>query len=181
MGNVYLTADHHFGHANLLRFTDKAGAYFRGDKFSSVEEMDEYMISRWNAVVTPQDKVYHLGDFTMLRGSCGVGTYASRLNGKKILIKGNHDQAKIRQYAEWFKDVRATHLLPSGSADVGHLVLSHVPLHSSSLGSWVNVHGHLHEKDSPDGPYLSVCVEKHDYAPVSLDVVVDMARNLQQM
>ena len=174
--NVWLTSDHHFGHANLLTFQDRDGAYFRGNRFSSIEEMDEYMVARWNSLVKPDDKVYHLGDFAMglKRHSLDI---ANRLNGRKVLIRGNHDKLKLSQYAEHFKDVRATHMLSTGvGSPCSHLVLSHVPIHPRSLGAgWVNVHGHTHEKGSPPGPYVSVCVEMTDYLPLRLDSVTALA------
>lgn len=177
MKGVWLTSDHHFGHANLLTFTGADGDYFRGDRFSSVEEMDEYMVERWNSVVKPGDKVYHLGDFTMglKRHSLDI---CKRLNGRKVLIRGNHDKLKLSQYAEHFKDVRSVHLLETGiSGACTHLVLSHVPIHPHSLRSgWVNVHGHTHEKGSPPGRYFSVCVEMTNYTPLRLD---DVANRVQ--
>lgn len=167
MSRLFVTSDHHFGHANLLKFQDKAGAYFRGDKFGSVEEMDEEMIVRWNEVVKPDDKVYHLGDFCMSLRTDRILWYAHQLNGRKVLIRGNHDKGKLSAYAACFKDVRGTHMLETGGNAVTHVVLSHVPIHESSLRSgWINLHGHTHEKGSPRGPYFSACVEMHDYYPV---------------
>jgi calcineurin-like phosphoesterase family protein len=55
MTNVYFTADQHFGHAGIIGLCKRP--------FRSVEEMDEAMIANWNAVVGPDDEVWHLGDF----------------------------------------------------------------------------------------------------------------------
>lgn len=172
---TFLTADHHFGHRNLLRFQDKDGMYFRGDRFSSVEEMDAEMVRLWNETVGTQDKVYHLGDVVM-GDRVRDFEILRQLNGRKVLIKGNHDRAKLKVYAEHFKDVRATHLLETGSWPCTHLVLSHVPLNQFSLKrGWTNIHGHTHSNGSPKGPYVSVCVEKHDYRPVEFNRVVELA------
>ena len=54
MAQIYFTGDLHFGHENVLRFD--------GRPFSSVEEMDEELISRWNNKVGKGDIVYILGD-----------------------------------------------------------------------------------------------------------------------
>jgi len=170
MSKTWITADQHFGHGNLLTFQDRTGGYFRGDRFSSVEEMDAAMISAWNETVSSGDKVYQLGDFAMTTNRSRMIDLASRLNGRKILIRGNHDRAKLSVYSECFRDVRATHLLATGRSDVTHLLLSHVPIHPNSLRSgWVNIHGHTHHKGSPDGPFFSACVELHDYKPIALE------------
>ena len=102
MGETYIISDTHFGHANSLTF-------LRGDEtklrdFSSVTEMDECMIHRWNSVVRPEDKVVHLGDVVINKRCLNI---LSLLNGKKKLIMGNHDIFKIEEYAQYFYDVKA--------------------------------------------------------------------------
>ena len=76
-------SDCHFGHANLNDKMDKRG-------FSSVEEMDEYMIKQWNSVVKKTDEVYILGDISFYDGK-KTNEILRKLNGKKYLIEGNHD------------------------------------------------------------------------------------------
>ncbi len=53
-------------------------------EFDTVEEMDELMVERWNSVVHPQDKVYHLGDVVMHKRALPI---LARLNGEKFLLK----------------------------------------------------------------------------------------------
>lgn len=72
--NIWFISDTHFGHANILEYEKEARP------FSSLEEMHEVMIERWNSVVQPKDILYHLGDFAFGRRGLSV---ASRLNGKK--------------------------------------------------------------------------------------------------
>ena len=62
MANIWVVSDCHFGHNNVLKFKDDDGNLIRGSKFSSIEEMDEHLIERWNSVVKAGDKVYNLGD-----------------------------------------------------------------------------------------------------------------------
>lgn len=78
---IFFSSDHHFYHNNIIRYCDRP--------FSSVEEMNESMIVSWNAVVSPDDTVFYLGDFSMAFRP--VETITPRLNGRKILIPGNHD------------------------------------------------------------------------------------------
>jgi len=159
--NIFFISDNHFGHANIITFIDKNGNVFRN--FSSEEEMNEHMVEKWNSVVRPIDKVYHLGDFAIPRR--GI-KFAERLNGDKVLIKGNHDIYKIHDYIPYFRDIRAYHVIDG-------MILSHVPVHHSSMRRFgSNIHGHVHEKfvydDSGniDNRYFPVTCEHLSYTPI---------------
>lgn len=78
---IWFTSDTHFGHKNSLRYC--------GRPFLTVEACDEYMVERWNALVKPEDTIYHLGDVAM--HTKPMLRLMKRLNGHKILIIGNHD------------------------------------------------------------------------------------------
>ena len=85
----FYTADTHFSHQLMLSET----ACNR--PFKDTREMDETLIRNWNAVVKPDDIVYHLGDFSFgLGDEERVRSIFSRLMGRKILILGNHDYKK---------------------------------------------------------------------------------------
>ena len=79
---IYFTSDTHFGHARIIELCARP--------FANVDEMNEALIQKWNAVVGPDDVVYHLGDFFM--GPKETVLLRKRLNGKIVLIKGNHDK-----------------------------------------------------------------------------------------
>ncbi len=81
----FWTSDTHFGHEGILRFEPV------NRPFATVEEMNEVLVERWNAVVGPQDMVYHLGDVAMGKIADSLPVM-SRLNGRKVLIPGNHDR-----------------------------------------------------------------------------------------
>lgn len=78
--NFYIS-DTHFGHENIIKFCKRP--------FSSLEEMDDTLVNNWNAVVKPGDTVRHTGDFSYKKSA---HLYTKRLNGKIILIQGNHDK-----------------------------------------------------------------------------------------
>ena len=83
MPKTFFTSDTHFNHANVIKYCARP--------FASLEAMNREMITRWNAVVGPEDTVYHLGDFAMGKSSEWPG-FLRQLNGaRKILIRGNHD------------------------------------------------------------------------------------------
>lgn len=158
--------------------------------FSSTEEMDEAMVANWNRVVNPKDTVYHCGDVVIARKNLQT---LKRLNGKKRLIRGNHDMFKDNDYYEaGFEKILGVRVF------VDQWIMSHIPLHPDSIGPRfkINVHGHLHTNyvrkprgfnvrtgemlysDTPDPLYMSVCVEKINYTPISFD---DLQLKIQDM
>lgn len=171
MSNIFLASDHHFGHSNILNFIcDNTGNKVR--TFDSVESMDEHMVEMHNSVVKPGDKTYFLGDVCFSKKAISI---LARMNGEKVLIKGNHDKLKIHDYTHYFKDVRGSHQFDG-------MLLTHIPVHTSSLGRWpLNVHGHTHTNkvmlsegfgiipSRPDPRYYCVCVEQINYTPISLE------------
>ena len=142
---------------------------FKTRPFSTVEEMDEALMDNWNSVVKPGDKVYHLGDVTFGNKENYIKNTHKRLNGKKRLIVGNHDDVKF--LAPYFEKVMLWRMFP----DWG-LLMTHVPVHRSTLGEdrfdgkgMINLHGHIHQNPSPEGPYKCVCVEQINYTPINIE------------
>lgn len=134
--------------------------------------MDEALIENWNRVVRPGDIVYHLGDVTMGRYA-NLSAIMARLNGSKRLIVGNHDDIPWLSNGGWFKKVMMWRVFTEYK-----LLLTHVPLHQDSIherivvDGGVNVHGHIHQNSSPDGPYKCVCVEQTNYTPIHIEEIL---------
>ena len=168
MSNTWLTSDQHYYHSNILSFKRQDGSPAR--PFSSVEEMNETMIANYNAVVSKNDKTYFLGDLCF--SATAFHEIMPRLNGTKVLIKGNHDNLKMSAYMQYFKDVRSYHILDK-------MLLSHIPIHPASIERFrCNVHGHLHHNLVPNGDkYINVCVEHTNYTPISFEAVKDIAKS----
>lgn len=168
MTTTFLTADTHFGHNGVCVFTRQDGTKLR--PWDNAEEMDEAMIKLWNDTVRPKDKVYVLGDLVINRKA--LKQTLPRLNGEKVLVKGNHDIFKLDDYVPYFKDIRGYHVL-SG------MIMSHIPIHQDSLARFgCNIHGHLHEKrvmlgKEIDPRYFSVSVECTDFKPISLEQAIE--------
>lgn len=180
MKNFWVISDTHFSHTNSWeKFKLADGSPLR--PFTSTEEMDETMVERWNAVVKPNDHVYHLGDVAISKRGL---EYVRRLNGHKRLIRGNHDIHSDKLYREvGFEQIHGVRVF------VDKWIFSHIPLHPSSVtGRFrVNVHGHLHAgfvptiasvgpgitdceyTNEPDPRYFCACVEQVNYTPVSFD------------
>lgn len=79
----YYIADCHFFSTILNEKMDKRG-------FADAEEMNAYMIQRWNRKVRPNDEVVILGDFSEEKGE-KTNALLRKLHGRLYLIEGNHD------------------------------------------------------------------------------------------
>jgi calcineurin-like phosphoesterase family protein len=180
MPATFLISDTHFGHAGVCKFLRNDGVT-KLRPWDTPEEMDEEMVKRWNERVRPMDKVYHLGDVVINRKHL---TTLARLNGDKVLIRGNHDIFKLEDFTPYFRDVRGYHVMNG-------MILSHIPIHEESIGRFgVNVHGHLHAnrvmrraestvefmergvRSWIDLRYHCVCVEQTDFAPILLEDMI---------
>ena len=173
MANIFIIADTHFGHFGVCKFLNEDGSKLR--PWDHPDEMDEVLVKNWNEVVKPSDRVYHLGDVVMNLKALGI---LRRLNGSKILIKGNHDNFKLSEYVKYFDDIRASHVL-------SNMIMTHIPIHEGNFGRFgVNVHGHTHSrrvmtvghKPIIDPRYLCVSVEHTNFYPLSLEEVKERAK-----
>ena len=175
--NRFVISDHHLGHTNSWeKFKLEDGSPLR--PFSSNEEMNETMIERHNAKVKEQDTVYFLGDVVINKKYLEL---VKRMNGRKILVRGNHDIFGDELYYDaGFEQIHGVRVF------VDKFILSHIPLHPDCVTERfrVNVHGHLHANQvmswqvidedivyKPDPRYLCVCVEQTDYTPLHFDEV----------
>ena len=176
MPAVFLVSDTHFGHAGVCRFTCDDGVT-KIRPWTDPDEMDEEMVRRWNERVGKNDKVYHLGDVVINRRCLPT---LARLNGDKVLIRGNHDIFRDDEYRKYFRELRAYHVMNG-------MILSHIPLHPESLSRFgTNIHGHTHQRrvmkevyDATydytsviDNRYHCVCVEQTDFAPILFEDVI---------
>lgn len=177
MPETWFIGDTHFGHKNILEYEKEARP------FSSIEEMNESLVDRWNSCVSDNDIVYHLGDFAFGKHNIEI---AGRLKGKKRLVMGNHDTYPSVDYLRYFDKLY-------GVVFYHRCILSHVPVHANGLGSrWLlNVHGHLHSKRvrlktittisqtdpaiewtmEDDLNYFNVSCEQNDLTPIHYDKI----------
>ena len=171
MSRTWVYSDPHFDHKNIVKFTNYDGSKVR--PWDDVEQMNEDMIRWYNELVDDADRVYILGDVAFTAST--MNRVVPRLKGRKCLIPGNHEPVKMRKYFDLFDDVR-------GYVQRSGFIMSHIPLHPHCLGRWkVNIHGHLHNNrvmkeemdgEVPDERYYNACVERHNFRPVDLDVIL---------
>lgn len=156
---TFFTSDTHFGDHRTLNIHKRA--------FTSVAEMDDRMVEAWNTVVSPDDEVWHLGDFA--RRLADVDQLLAQLNGSIHLIQGNNDPAGIADHP--FASVQHYRELDHE----GRLVaLCHYPFRSwngQHRGS-INLHGHSHGKLKPVPRQFDVGVDVWSFAPVSLEQIL---------
>jgi len=168
VANTFLISDTHFGHHGVTKFTRSDGETPLRP-WDNITEMDQAMIDNWNSVVTDKDRVYHLGDVVINRWAL---SHLYALKGRKVLIKGNHDIFKLKDYLPHFEDIRAYKKLDS-------FMLSHIPIHPESVARWSsgNIHGHLHanlvrdKHGKPDERYINVSVEQINYTPIPFEEI----------
>ena len=171
---TFFTSDLHFGHANIITFCNRP--------FSCVEEMDETLIEKWNRKVGTNDTVYILGDLCF-RAQLPASSYISRLKGKKVLVRGNHDES-------WMRDEQSVKLLDSVH-DIFLIrnkeyqaVLCHYPILAwphERRGAYM-IYGHIHNNIDEDpclahgfsSKMLNAGVDVNHYEPVTLE---EMIRN----
>lgn len=187
---TWFTSDQHFGHVNILSFC--------GRPFRSVEHMNECLVDNWNAVVEPGDLVYVLGDWAMGKLADSL-EYTTRLNGRKILLSGNHDRSwsghKKRNVTPYldagFAEVHGGTpglVQPWGSTYDDMVTLNHFPYAGEARpdqpdryvdhrpkddGRWL-LHGHVHDMWRQRGKQINVGVDVWNYTPVSMDTLQDL-------
>lgn len=167
---IYFTSDLHFHHKNIIQHSKRP--------FSSVETMNESLIKNWNARVSPSDAVYILGDVT-LKGTKLAMESLSPLQGKKYLVKGNHDSFVEKDYFNHsiFEEIAPYMELRT---DNQLYVLCHYPMEewNGYFEDSIHLHGHIHStpqynenQRARGNRRYDVGVDANRYAPVSLEEI----------
>jgi calcineurin-like phosphoesterase family protein len=162
----YFTSDSHFGHENVIRYCNRP--------FANADEMDEAMIERWNAIVKPNDTVYHLGDFAM--GKNAAPNILRRLNGTKHLIWGNHDSNQTRKLDLWASSQYALEIKEADKL----IVLCHYSMrvwNKSHYGSLM-LYGHSHGSMEGNDQSLDVGVDCWNFEPITLEQILERMATL---
>lgn len=173
---IYFISDTHFNHDNIIKYCNRP--------FKDVKEMNEKIIENWNNIVKEDDTVYHLGDLA-LGSKEEFKDIAKRLNGNKILIRGNHDNWSVKTY----EDLGFTVLKNAPiKFEEYKLLLSHTPRAKTEIPEgYINIHGHIHNnilndlKDYPEELYpkdlhFNVSSDVLDFTPISIDKILKKIR-----
>ena len=166
---VFFTSDEHYSHRNILKYCKRP--------FDSVEEMNEEMINRHNEVVGEKDWVYHIGDFYCGKDKQEAKDIFNRLNGNKVLIKGNHDK-KIVLSLPWKQVHDVIHLklksVPNAHLE-GEVFLSHYAhrVWNKSYHEIGHLFGHSHGGLDFYRRSFDIGVDCHNFYPISWERVQD--------
>ena len=161
---IWVWSDHHFGHKNIIRFSDRP--------FNDLVEMREHMVLNYQENVGPDDVCIWVGDFAFLNDA-EANDILHRMTAYNILIVGNHDIEKKKVKKLHFDE---THLIKHIWKDGMDFVFTHYPMHNL-IEPFFNIHGHEHVShtytDTPQ--HFNVNVEFLDYKPKLFQDIVDQA------
>lgn len=187
---IWFSSDQHFFHKNILRLSKRP--------FAHLHEMHEALIKNWNDRVKPEELVYVLGDFSFANPNL-TRKVMDRLNGKKILVKGNHDMPAHKAILAGFSEVHENIFidLTAQGGKTHRVFLSHFPFRHNLLmwlkykifggywdtrynhkrmvddGQWL-LHGHTHQRYKQKRRMIHVGVDAWDYRPVSHHEIIKL-------
>jgi len=183
---MWFTSDTHFFHKNVIRFCNRP--------FSSLEEMHEILISNWNNRVRGKEKIFIAGDLSF-GNKANTKSILDRLNGYKILVRGNHDGYSTKSYFNiGIDDVIENEFIDLGKGK--RVLISHFPyyptkddikkykqntdkeldtryMHKRIFDNGIDflLHGHVHNSWKINDRQINVGVDVWDYKPISLDQI----------
>lgn len=171
--NIFATSDTHFTHRNIIKYENRP--------FTDEDEMDEFLIDRWNKKVKPNDDVYHHGDFAFASVQ-KIKEIINRLNGNIYLIWGNHDKTikQNRSLQEKFVWCRDYYVLNTMKVPI---IMFHYPIQVWDRKHYGSVHlyGHIHSDKDNHHPMVqslknafNVGVDVNNFEPVALEELVNV-------
>lgn len=164
---IYFTSDLHLGHYNIIHMCKRP--------FKTLEEMNKTLIRNWNNTISPSDTVYILGDIAMKLTVQDINKIIYQLNGKKILIKGNHDKKYDESLFEEVCDYKE--IKHNGY----HFCLFHYPIEewNGFFRGSIHLHGHQHNHSiynkamrAKNLRRYDVGVDANDFKPVSIEEII---------
>jgi len=190
MNNLFITADEHYGHENIIEYCKRP--------FASLREMEQELIRRHNAKV-PKDKnalTIHLGDIFWNRPSKDGFWHATdnealailaQLNGNHAFLYGNHDElmeasSVLRSkfyYVLGHNKAGGSHIIRWNKHEIFLNHFAQVVWNNSHKGSW-HLFGHSHGELKTTGKSFDIGVDCHDFEPWSMqEIEAEMAKRPQ--
>lgn len=170
MASTWFISDTHWGHRNILRFCPETRP------FATIEEMNQHLITQWQATVAPEDDVWILGDVFWIDGqkACNI---MDQLPGNIHLIYGNHDQV-IRNHVPLQQKFASIHDYKELKIQGKDVILLHFPIAEWNRGHYgsYHLHGHCHGSYHARGRVLDVGVDGEitdNCAPIAFARIIE--------
>lgn len=188
---VWFTSDLHLCHRNILKYTDRINRIGLNPQSPNLDQMNQWIIDKWNSRVDKQDIVYMLGDFSFINTDI-TRKFLEKLNGKKHLIWGNHDKSLkgLEYYFESCSDIKETTFKKDNFPFLDEnmtVVMCHFPILAwdRRMHGSIMLHGHTHgsiDELNKNSGELRVDVgldgKLADYDMVSLEQVYSYMKNV---
>ena len=162
---VYLIADLHFDHTNIIRYSKRP--------FPATSDMNNAMVKNWTNTVEYNDKVFFLGDMVYGRHRRPIDYWLQKLTGTILFIRGNHDTDIITK----------ARVIPTNYGiryKEREFLLAHDPYRPDGFDGWL-IHGDKHNTDLDHYPLINqkrktanISAELVDYTPISLDRLIEL-------
>jgi calcineurin-like phosphoesterase family protein len=166
---IYFTGDHHFDHGNIIKYANRP--------FININDMNRVLINNWNSIVTKDDIVFHLGDFSFNE----THKFLDELLGEIYFVKGNHDKQLINclgvSRTPAIRDIKIDGYPP--------ITLCHFSMrvwNKSHFGAYC-LFGHSHGTLEPYKKSVDVGVDSHwitgkkEYRPFSIIEIDNYLKN----
>jgi len=167
MPKTFLIADTHFGHTNIIKYENRP--------FADADAMDSQIVKNWNKTVSKNDKIFIAGDVSF-HNKEKTAQIIQQLNGKKILVKGNHDK-RINQ---WWLDIGFEEVSNYPIIYKEWFIIQHEPptyINEAMPFFWL--YGHVHGTEmykTITKNTACVCVERWNYTPVDLEKIIELSK-----
>lgn len=163
MARIFLIADTHLGDDIIIKLENRP--------FKNSKEQTDSIVEKWNSVVNEDDIVYVVGDFLHIGCDSYHMEQAKKLNGKKYLVRGNHDTESDEFYISecGFAKVYDHPIIVDD-----FWIFSHEPMYINKYFPYANIFGHVHDNPSYatfSSRHYCICVERTGYTPITFDAV----------
>ena len=156
----YIWSDLHLRHENIIKYCNRP--------FETIEQMDKTILDNWKKTIKNNDRLFNLGD-VIFGDKETAKRIIENLPGRKILIMGNHDR---KHSINWFKDIGFEEVYPYPIIFNEWFILSHEYVFLNENMPYINLHGHIHDKNLNQKCYINVSVEQTNYKPIRLDEIM---------
>ena len=154
---MFVSGDLHLNHGNIIEYCNRP--------FETVHEMNQQLVANWNDAVGPDDTVVFLGDLAFYYGDITTHDWLHALNGDIIFIRGNHDDAGGVDYEDEYQL----------ESETRRYFCTHRPTEIPEAWEGWAIHGHVHNNDVENHPFLdgetqqiNAAPELMEYTPIAL-------------